>query len=60
MVVVVAPCRNQMAGMARDREQVSVQALVAQAAIEARQESRSASAFLARCNAIRPGDPPAI
>jgi len=28
VVVVVAPCRNQLAGMAQGREQVLVQALV--------------------------------
>lgn len=35
LVVVVAPCRNQMAGMVQGREQVLVQALVAQASVEA-------------------------
>lgn len=35
VVVVVAPCRNQMAGMAQAGEEVLVQAFVPQAAIEA-------------------------
>lgn len=35
VVVVVAPCRNQMAGMAQSREQVLVRAFVPQTAIEA-------------------------
>lgn len=34
MVVVVAPCRNQMAGMAQGWEQVLVQALVPEAAVD--------------------------
>ena len=35
MVVVVAPCRNQMAGMAQGREQVLVEALIAEPTVEA-------------------------
>ena len=35
MVVVGAPCRNQVAGMAQSREQLLAQALIAQAVIEA-------------------------
>ena len=39
VIVVVAPCRIQMAGMAQVREKVLVQALVPQAAIEAFHEA---------------------
>ena len=35
VVVVVAPCRNQMAGMAQGWEQVFVQALIPQSSVEA-------------------------
>ena len=35
VVVVVAPCRDQMAGMAQGREQVLVKAFIPKAAIEA-------------------------
>ena len=35
MVVVGAPCCNQVAGMAQSREQLLAQALIAQAVIEA-------------------------
>lgn len=34
VIVVVAPCRNQTAGMAQGWEQVFVQALIPQAAID--------------------------
>ena len=39
VIVVVAPCRNQMAGMAQRREQVLVQALIPQTAVEALHEA---------------------
>ena len=39
VIVVVAPCRNQMAGMAQVWEQVLVQAFIPQAAIEAFHEA---------------------
>ena len=39
MVVVFAPCRNQMAGMAQVGKEVLVEALVPQAAIEAFHEA---------------------
>ena len=39
VIVVVAPCRNQMAGMAQGWEQVLVQALVPQTAVEAFHEA---------------------
>lgn len=39
MVVVVAPCRDQVAGMAQTGEQVLVQAFVPQAAVEALNEA---------------------
>jgi hypothetical protein len=35
VIVVVAPCRDQMAGMAQGREQVLVKAFIPKAAIEA-------------------------
>ena len=39
MVVVVAPCRDQVAGMAQAGEQMLVEALVPQAAVEALDEA---------------------
>lgn len=39
MVVVVTPCRDQVTGMAQAGEQVLVEALVPQAAVEALDEA---------------------
>ena len=39
VIVVVAPCRNQMAGMAQGWEQVLVQALIPQSSVEALHEA---------------------
>ena len=39
VIVVVAPCRNQMAGMAQCREQVFVEAFIPQASVEALHEA---------------------
>ena len=50
VIVVVAPCRNQMAGMAQRREQVLVQAFVPQATIEALHEA--VLHRLSRCDVV--------
>ena len=39
VIIVVAPCRNQLAGMAQAVEEMLVQALVPQAAVEALDEA---------------------
>ena len=64
VIVVVAPCSDQLAGMAQAGQQVLVQALVPQAAIEALDEAVSErptaeyavpAIWLARLNSWRIG-----